>query len=129
MSIAPNHPNVDTNGNVRHEYLNDWKVALLFHSIYFIRMFLPITQHKYKYSTSIFVFLQPGCDLPTLVQILRFVFSEKTPLYARPQQQQPPPQTQSYFPPQSGPQSGPSSSRRSNLFSFDYIIMYEYIAS
>ena len=29
MRYAPNHPNVDSNGNVRHEYLSDWKVFWL----------------------------------------------------------------------------------------------------
>ena len=33
MSITPNHPNVDPNGNVRHEYLTDWKVALPINNI------------------------------------------------------------------------------------------------
>ena len=44
MSIAPNHPNLDPNGNVRHEYLTDWKVALPINNL--LHMFLHITQHK-----------------------------------------------------------------------------------
>lgn len=52
-----------------------------------------------------FFFFQPKSDLAALLQILRCVFAEKSPVYAKPTQPQPP---ASYRPPQPGypPQYG-----------------------